>query len=398
MSNLVPDILCQIFENIIGIYSFTFGPPKYKFLYPCIFVNRIWCRTAIPILYREPFIRRNENGYKLVSTFLAFINDEKRALLYENDQHDIVFCGSMQFQRPLFDYSSYMCNLHYDAMLKNIDEWCQERILKATLPSEKQRKIISSPKNIFSHIFQKQSKSKSESIENMDIEKSFHELQCAIVDALLTLFMENLVRLSKLRVCFRLNNRENYEKNMLLVQNIKYYPLLSMVREIYLTVELHVHNEFLTSLAKCCQSLELILIEFGIYIATNRQLNHWNNITDKTGESISILIQAQKKLCSITTIGMTNPCSNQLISSLASQSSSLKRAEFLWTDFSGSTPWYGLASCAKLNTLTITHCQSIDDEMAQPLFDAKFECLNDVTITSNSCVKLGEWAQKFNKS
>ncbi|CAG8589308.1 2975_t:CDS:2 [Ambispora leptoticha] len=380
MSNLIPDILHQIFENIIGTYSFTFGRPKYKLLYPCILVNRTWCQTAIPILYREPFIRRNKNGYKLISTFLKLINDEKRALLYENDQRDVIFDGIMQCQRPLFDYSSYMYNLHYDAMLKNIDEWCQLKASSTTktLNSEKQRKMISSTKNIFSHLFQKQSKSKSESIENMGADKDSHGLQCAIVDALLTLFIEHFVRLSKLRVNFY--DQENYVKNMLLVQNIK---LLSMIKEIYLTVGLH-NNKFFISLAECCQTLELILIEFGT--------------TDITGESISTLIQAQKKLCSITTIGMTNPCSNQLISSLASQSSSLKRAEFIGADFSKSTPWHGLASCTKLNTLTISHCQNIDDEMAQPLFDAKFECLSDVTITSDSCVKLSEWVQKFNSS
>src|ERR1700722_6069439 len=47
-------------------------------LYPCLLVNRYWCKNIIPLLWSHPFKGlSSENRYKLIHTYLACLDREE---------------------------------------------------------------------------------------------------------------------------------------------------------------------------------------------------------------------------------------------------------------------------------------------------------------------------------
>src|SRR6266542_220204 len=81
-----------------------------KSLYSCIFVNRLLCRIAIPILWEDPFsiIRREDYPYNVLDTYLSFFN--------KDDQTKLKGFGipikSPSFKTPLFNYPSFIKTLN----------------------------------------------------------------------------------------------------------------------------------------------------------------------------------------------------------------------------------------------------------------------------------------------
>ncbi|KAG9294601.1 hypothetical protein G9A89_008080 [Geosiphon pyriformis] len=350
MPELIQDILIQIFENLIGNYSFTFGRPRFRVLYPCLLVNRLWFHTTIIILYREPFIRRNTIGYKLVGTFISCLDQKTKKSLSQNGVTLPNFEGC-----SYLGYPSFLTNLHFDAMLKNIGEWCNI-YCSASLPPPPPLPLEQAPFTMFSRFFQKSQKP-STAISEVVLKPEMNEEQMILVDALLTLFKQHDVKLRKLRVNFCQYQPVNFRNNM---------------------------------------TLELILIEFVT------ESYHFSTVTidgegqtDSRETSIANLIRAQKNLRCLITIGMSNPCCNNIIEALSSQANSLSRIEFLCTNFKNSLPWNGLALCKQLSSITLGHCQNFDDSMAEPLFQTEFDKLEKILIgTPNNCPRLNEWGTK----
>ncbi|PKK64267.1 hypothetical protein RhiirC2_787755 [Rhizophagus irregularis] len=70
------DVLSQIFEEIDDKNS----------LYSCLFVNRTWCVTAVPILRRNPNFHYNFNLFRnqeiLLRTILIILSQKNISVLY----------------------------------------------------------------------------------------------------------------------------------------------------------------------------------------------------------------------------------------------------------------------------------------------------------------------------
>ncbi|UZO20257.1 uncharacterized protein OCT59_012683 [Rhizophagus irregularis] len=105
MAKLNKDILFLIFEEL---------QVDSKSLFSCLMVNRIWCETVIPILWRNPWCYdikyRNKNYlFIIIASYLS--DDIKEFLTRQGIQ-----LSSVSFQPLLFDYLSFCRSINVNTL------------------------------------------------------------------------------------------------------------------------------------------------------------------------------------------------------------------------------------------------------------------------------------------
>src|SRR5204863_3549286 len=78
-----------------------------KFLYSCLLVNRTWCITAVPILWRDPdqcYLLSDNSKNILFNVILLHLSEESRDILKNQGINDII---TETYQRPLFNYINF---------------------------------------------------------------------------------------------------------------------------------------------------------------------------------------------------------------------------------------------------------------------------------------------------
>ena len=70
--------------EIVGIILIFLKP---KFLFNYLFMNRIWCRLSIPLIWKKPFIRKikvSDKKYnKLIEVYANLLNKNVKRTLYK---------------------------------------------------------------------------------------------------------------------------------------------------------------------------------------------------------------------------------------------------------------------------------------------------------------------------
>ena len=105
MSKLNNDILFMIFEEL---------QDDSKSLFSCLLVNRIWCETAIPVLWRNPWhygINYSNKGYLFAIFISCLPNDIKEFVTSVGIQ-----LPSISYQLPLFAYFSFRRSINVTQM------------------------------------------------------------------------------------------------------------------------------------------------------------------------------------------------------------------------------------------------------------------------------------------
>src|ERR1044072_6738914 len=106
MSKLNKDILFLLFEELQN---------DSKSLFSFSLVNRLWCETVIPILWKNPWChvnrQKSETWYNLIIVSLP--NDVKESLKSQGSQLSILH------QPPLFDYLSFCKSINIE-VLRNL--------------------------------------------------------------------------------------------------------------------------------------------------------------------------------------------------------------------------------------------------------------------------------------
>src|SRR5205809_7632647 len=101
MSKLNKDILFLIFEEL---------QDDSKSLFSCLMVNRLWCETVIPILWRNPWhygINYSNKSY-LFPTIAFYLSDDiKESLTRQGIQ-----LPSISHKSLLFDYLSFFKSIN----------------------------------------------------------------------------------------------------------------------------------------------------------------------------------------------------------------------------------------------------------------------------------------------
>ncbi|GBB88053.1 hypothetical protein RclHR1_01460003 [Rhizophagus clarus] len=105
MSNLNKDILLYIFEELFE---------DKNSLYSCLRVNRLWCETAVTILWKDPWIFLNRTLtlkiQKRANTFfnIIFLNLSEESKNFLISKGIDIFKDLSFQQKPLFDYISFI--------------------------------------------------------------------------------------------------------------------------------------------------------------------------------------------------------------------------------------------------------------------------------------------------
>ncbi|PKY42644.1 hypothetical protein RhiirA4_456477 [Rhizophagus irregularis] len=115
MSNLNNDILYLIFEEL---------QDDDNSLYSCLLVNKTWCETTVPILWKDPWKRlKNGKERSLLNVIISHLSKESRNNL---GQHFDFLIES--YQNSLFNYISFCRHLNLNEIQRIIDvELVQEK-------------------------------------------------------------------------------------------------------------------------------------------------------------------------------------------------------------------------------------------------------------------------------
>ena len=90
------DVLLLIFEEL---------KDDGKTLYSCLLVNRTWCVTAVPILWKNLERITNINSKRiLVDVILLHLSEESRDFLKNQGINNLI---TKTYQRPLFNYINF---------------------------------------------------------------------------------------------------------------------------------------------------------------------------------------------------------------------------------------------------------------------------------------------------
>src|SRR4051794_21504042 len=90
-----------------------------KSLYKCLFVNRLYCKFSIPLIWREPFrpIYVRPKFPLVINTLLACLNEDEISFLIP---HRIDFPSN---HLPLFEYGKFVRKIDQDFVKQNIITW-----------------------------------------------------------------------------------------------------------------------------------------------------------------------------------------------------------------------------------------------------------------------------------
>jgi hypothetical protein len=108
MSKLNKDILFSIFEEL---------QEDSEFLFSCLMVDKLWCETAVPILWNNPW-RYDINYYNknyLFATIAFYLSDDIKEFLTRQG----IQLPSISHKSLLFDYLSFCRSINID-VLNNI--------------------------------------------------------------------------------------------------------------------------------------------------------------------------------------------------------------------------------------------------------------------------------------
>src|SRR3990170_7227262 len=107
MSKLNKDILFLLFEELQN---------DSKSLFSCLLVNKLWCETVIPILWRNPWYYKDNINYREKSSLYRIItfslpNDIKEFLTNQGIQ-----LFPISHQSLLFDYLSFCKSININVI------------------------------------------------------------------------------------------------------------------------------------------------------------------------------------------------------------------------------------------------------------------------------------------
>ncbi len=110
MSKLNKDILFLLFEELQN---------DSRSLFSCLLVDRLWCETAIPILWRDPWCYEDNINYQKKSSLYHiitfFLPDDIKEFLTSQE----IQLSPISNQSPLFDYLTFCRSINMN-VIKNI--------------------------------------------------------------------------------------------------------------------------------------------------------------------------------------------------------------------------------------------------------------------------------------
>ena len=126
----------------------------------CLMVNRTWCETTVPVLWKNPNPTGTTKMIKLIHVIFLHLSEESREIL-KNQEIDLFTETS---QRPLFNYISFWRYLNLRLL-----EWILDSITSVSLKKSVIRNAISLIEyKVYSYIH------KQENSDISELEKLFN--------------------------------------------------------------------------------------------------------------------------------------------------------------------------------------------------------------------------------
>ncbi|CAG8540410.1 15320_t:CDS:1 [Funneliformis mosseae] len=102
-------------------------------LHSCVFVNKQWCMSAIPELWRNPFESPDQQQIALINTYIACLPHVIQQRLR---------ITSTLTQPVTFNYPAYIRSIPVNLIFLTVMEWCESKI-EAETPCERMKKELS---------------------------------------------------------------------------------------------------------------------------------------------------------------------------------------------------------------------------------------------------------------
>ncbi|PKC14422.1 hypothetical protein RhiirA5_409420 [Rhizophagus irregularis] len=285
-------------------------------LHSCLLVNRLWCRTIIPILWRKPFSlmqRSIKFSLSLIEIYLLFLNEEEKQLRkYHPELYPI-------FKKVLFNYPSFLKEFYYETMFSSIKLW-----VKTTI-------------TITSSQFDNQYNSNY-------INKISHRLS----QSLFKMFLRNNAKVYLLNIKSFENNpdfpylpKDSFSTSF---SNLKIFQFSVDSQPLY---NLPNTYSFLKSLSQSCNTLSHIFID-----------SYFNNNDDGKEEIFFNIIKSQRNIKKFI-INSHGNIPKSILNLLINQSS-LVLLHFIDTKFNNLFPFEILLNCNNLKFLLIVNCHELE--------------------------------------
>jgi hypothetical protein len=105
----LPELLNDVLQNLYD---------DYKTLHSCILVNRLWCRSAIPLLWEDPFSIKFLKNYHFIEIYLHSLSEDDKIELNEYVIYNDLFPSN-----TLFNYSNFIQRLDTHKVYNSIRKW-----------------------------------------------------------------------------------------------------------------------------------------------------------------------------------------------------------------------------------------------------------------------------------
>ncbi|CAB5192149.1 hypothetical protein RhiirA1_536096 [Rhizophagus irregularis] len=228
----LPEITSEILEHLRNDFST---------LYSCILVNRLLCRTAIPLLWENPFSIPTQNCH-FIEIYLHYLNESDKTKLDE-----IGFNSNLIPSNPLFNYPNFIKCLNTFRMVFFIEKWTVRAI--STYKKTNNSYTYSSAINF----------------------KKFSKL---IYSSLFNIFINNEVKLNIFETEIITDKNYEFFENVIeiILQNPNFiYNIKNLKLHIYniSDVNLSKINSFLTFLSSNCNNISSLYLRFqNMFIKT----------------------------------------------------------------------------------------------------------------------------------
>jgi hypothetical protein len=93
-------------------------------LYSLLFVDRLWCNMAVPLLWRQPFEWTSQENYDLIIQTYIYCLPEK-------EKSRLILAGVKlpEHSKPLFEYPTFLRSFESDKFHKAINSWLERNIV-----------------------------------------------------------------------------------------------------------------------------------------------------------------------------------------------------------------------------------------------------------------------------
>ncbi|RIA90726.1 hypothetical protein C1645_823026 [Glomus cerebriforme] len=283
-------------------------------LHSCLLVNRLWCRTIIPILWSRSFFliqTSNNSSLSLTKIYLSFLNEEEKQLRnYHPELYPI-------FKETLFNYPNFLKEIDYETIFLMVKFWVKINI----------NLVIVSPHSQYSS-------------------QIMNKISNKISQSLFKMFLRNNAKINMITIkSFKDNPDLPY------IPNIEEFFISSFsnLKSFHFSINLPFHTlpntySLLKSLSKTCNTLSHLFID-----------SYFNKDDDDDKEEIFFnMIKIQKNIKKL----IINPHGNipKSILNLIINQSSLVLIHFIETKFFRSFPFEILSNCNNLKFLLIVNC------------------------------------------